>query len=193
MVALAFVGLLTFGLMTKGTSGPAEGDPAPVGSFTSLDDGAEASLEDYRGSWVLVNFWASWCEPCKAESPALEELQRNFGGEDFTVLGIATRDVSDDSREFVREFGLTYPQYRDRDGSLSRDWGTTGVPESFLIDPDGVLRAKHPGAVDEATIERRFVSVLEADGGLTANADAAGGKRTMRSADAAGTRGEDGT
>lgn len=166
MVALAFIGLLGFGLLNKGSSGPSEGDPVPNGTFASLNDGSEASLEDFRGQWVLVNFWASWCEPCKAESPALERLQRRYGGDRFTVLGIATRDVSGDSREFVREFGLSYPQYRDGDGSLSRDWGTTGVPESFLVDPDGILRAKHPGAVDEDVIERRFVSLLESEGGL---------------------------
>lgn len=170
LIALAFIGLLTFGLLTKGSSGPAVGDPAPTGTFASLKDGSEASLEDFRGRWVLVNFWASWCDPCKAESPALEDMQRRYGSDRFTVLGIATRDVSGDSREFVREFGLSYPQYRDGDGSLSRDWGTTGVPESFLVDPEGVLRAKHPGAVDEEQIEQSFVSVLESEGGLTPNA-----------------------
>ena len=166
LIATGFIGLLSYGLIAKGTSGVAVGATAPEGTFASLDDGSEASLSDFRDRWVLVNFWASWCEPCREESPALEALQKRYGGEDFTVLGIATRDVSDDSRKFVDEFSLTYPQYRDGDGSLARAWGTTGVPESFLVNPDGEVRAIHPGAVDERLIEQRFVSVLEDEGGL---------------------------
>lgn len=166
LIAIAFIGLLTYGLIAKGTSGPAVGAAAPEGSFVSLEDGSEVSLDDFRGRWVLVNFWASWCGPCKEESPALEKLHRRFDDENFTVLGIATRDVSDDSRKFVRKFGLTYPQFRDGDGSLARAWGTTGVPESFLVNPDGEVRAIYPGAVDERLIEQRFVSVLEEEGGL---------------------------
>lgn len=164
LVALAFVGLLTFGLVSKGTHGPQVGDLAPQRAFDPLDGGSPTTLEDFRGQWVLVNFWASWCEPCETESPALENLQQRFGGEDFTVLGIATRDVSDDSRKFVREYGLSYPQFRDRDGGVAHAWGTTGVPESFLIDPDGVLRVKQGGAVDEELIDDLFVSVLKEDG-----------------------------
>jgi cytochrome c biogenesis protein CcmG/thiol:disulfide interchange protein DsbE len=164
LIALAFVGLLTFGLVKEGSSGPRVGDAAPLSTFTSLEDGGTAGLDEYRGRWVLVNFWASWCEPCKEEAPALQKLQTRFEGEDFTVIGMATRDVSDDSRQFVREFKLTYPQFRDGDGKMAQEWGTTGVPESFLIDPDGVIQAKHPGAVDEEMIESQFVSVLEANG-----------------------------
>lgn len=164
LLALGFIGLLTFGLVNKGSSGPQPGDPAPGNVFTSLEQDSESSLDDFRGQWVLVNFWASWCEPCKEESPALEDLQSRYGGEDFTVIGIATRDVSDDSRKFIHDFKLSYPQFRDRDGSVAQAWGTTGVPESFLIDPEGIVRVKQPGAVDEAMIDDRFVSELKLAG-----------------------------
>lgn len=161
LVALGFVGLLTFGLVSKGSSGPQVGDAAPQEPFEALDDGDKSTLDDFRGQWVLVNFWASWCEPCEQESPALEALQQRHGGKDFTVLGIATRDVSDDSRKFIHEYGLSYPQFRDRDGSVARAWGTTGVPESFLIDPEGIVRVKQPGAVDGEMIDRLFVPMLK--------------------------------
>jgi cytochrome c biogenesis protein CcmG/thiol:disulfide interchange protein DsbE len=164
LIALAFVGLLTYGLIAKGSSGPEVGGAVPATELVALDDEPETSLDDFRGRWVLVNFWASWCEPCKEESPALQELQDRFGGEDFTVIGIATRDVSDDSRDFARDFELSYPQFRDGDGKIAQDWGTTGVPESFLVDPEGKLRVKHPGAVNEEMIESQFASVLEANG-----------------------------
>ena len=163
LAVAAFLGLLIFGLLAKGSSGPQLGDPAPVSSLPLLGEEGQASLEDYRGKWVLVNFWASWCAPCRDESPALEALQKRYGGENFTVLGIGTRDLTDDGLAFIREFGLSYPQLRDGDGAQAREWGTTGVPESFLIDPDGVLRAAYPGAVDERVLDERFVSLFEAD------------------------------
>jgi cytochrome c biogenesis protein CcmG, thiol:disulfide interchange protein DsbE len=142
---VAVVGLLAFGLLTKGSSGVAQGEPAPTGALPRLEGGGSESLADYRGRWVLVNFWASWCVPCKQEAPALEELQRRRGGPDFTVLGIDSRDLSEDGREFVESYGLSYPQLRDGDGDAAHEYGTTGVPENFLIDPGGRVRLALPG------------------------------------------------
>jgi cytochrome c biogenesis protein CcmG/thiol:disulfide interchange protein DsbE len=98
---------------------------------------------------VLVNFWASWCVPCKEEAPALKRFQRLLGGANFTVLGIDSRDLSSDGRAFVSRYGLTYPQLHDGDGDAAEDFGTTGVPESFLVDPRGVVRLALAGPVDE--------------------------------------------
>jgi cytochrome c biogenesis protein CcmG/thiol:disulfide interchange protein DsbE len=146
---LALVGLLVFGLVSKGGSRVAVGDPAPKTSLPQLEGGGDGSLAQYKGRWVLVNFWASWCEPCKEEAPALEEFQRQHGGPQFTVLGIDTRDLTDDGREFVREYGLSYPQLRDGDGGAAHDYGTTGVPENFLVDPQGKVQWLLAGPVDE--------------------------------------------
>jgi len=137
---LAVVGLLAFGLLSKGSSGIALGDPAPVTTLPRLGGGGSESIADYRGSWVLVNFWASWCVPCREEAPALEDFQRRYGDDSFTVLGIDSRDLSGDGREFVREFELSYPQLRDGDGGIAHDFGTTGVPENYLVDPRGKVR-----------------------------------------------------
>ena len=97
---------------------------------------------------MLVNFWASWCVPCRQEAPALEEFQRRHGGRGFTVLGIDSRDLSGDGRDFVRRYGLSYPQLRDGDGATAHDFGTTGVPENFLVDPRGKVRLLLRGPVD---------------------------------------------
>jgi cytochrome c biogenesis protein CcmG/thiol:disulfide interchange protein DsbE len=157
---LALVGLLVYGLVIKGGSRVAVGDPAPSTSLPRLEGGGEESLVQYKGRWVLVNFWASWCEPCKQEAPALEEFQRQHGGAKFTVLGVDTRDLTGDGREFVREYGLSYPQLRDGDGGAAHDYGTTGVPENFLVDPAGKVRWLLAGPVDEQYLEERVEPFL---------------------------------
>lgn len=160
LAVLAVVGLLVYGLVSKGSSGVEVGDPAPASPLPRLEGEGEESLAEYRGRWVLVNFWASWCVPCKEEAPALERFQRQRGGPDFTVLGIDSRDLSDDGREFVRRYGLSYPQLRDGDGDAAHDYGTTGVPENFLIDPQGKVRWMLPAPVDEEYLREQVAPFL---------------------------------
>ncbi len=160
LAVLAVVGLLTFGLLSKGSSGVALGEPAPSSPLPQLEGGGQGSLADYRGRWVLVNFWASWCIPCREEAPALEEFQRRHAGAGFTVLGIDSRDLSDDGRAFVRRFDLTYPQLRDGDGDVAHDFGTTGVPENFLVDPQGRVQLLLRGPVDDEYLDREVAPLL---------------------------------
>jgi len=160
LAVLALVGLLTFGLLSKGSTAVAPGEQAPVSSLPRLEGGGSESLADYRGRWVLVNFWASWCEPCREEAPALERFQRRHGGADFTVLGIDSRDLSGDGRAFVRQYGLTYPQLRDGDGSAAGDFGTTGVPETYLVDPAGQVRLRVLGPVSEEALSEEVAPLL---------------------------------
>jgi cytochrome c biogenesis protein CcmG, thiol:disulfide interchange protein DsbE len=160
-VVLAVIGLLGFGLLSKGEANITVGDPAPDKELAMLDGQDEGALADYRGSWVLVNFWASWCEPCRDEAPALESFQQAHQDEGFTVLGINLDDTTDDARGFVREYGLTYPQLRDGDGRERRDaYGMTGFPESFLIDPDGNIAQIRRGPVDAAYLEDEVLPMI---------------------------------
>ncbi len=160
LAVLALIALLGFGLLSKGSSGIALGDPAPDAPLPRLEGGGTESLADYRGRWVLVNFWASWCLPCREEAPDLEDFQRRYGGEDFTVLGIDSRDLSDDGRAFVREFDLTYPQLRDGDGSAADEFGNTGVPENYLVDPEGNVRLLFRGPVNAAYLSGEVAPLL---------------------------------
>jgi cytochrome c biogenesis protein CcmG, thiol:disulfide interchange protein DsbE len=163
LAVLAFVGLLTFGLLSKGSSGVALGEPAPTSPLPRLGGGGDASLADYRGRWVLVNFWASWCIPCREEAPALESFQRRHGDAGFTVLGIDSRDLSGDGKAFVERYGLSYPQLRDGDGASAHAFGTTGVPENFLVDPRGRVRLLVRGPVSEEYLDGEVAPLL-ADG-----------------------------
>jgi cytochrome c biogenesis protein CcmG, thiol:disulfide interchange protein DsbE len=160
LAVLAVVGLLVFGLVSKGSSGVALGEAAPDAPLPRLEGDGSESLADYRGRWVLVNFWASWCIPCREEAPALERFQRRHGGPRFTVLGIDSRDLTGDGRDFVRRYGLTYPQLRDGDGDAAHDFGTTGVPENFLVDPSGKVRLLVRGPVSEEYLREQVAPLL---------------------------------
>lgn len=162
LAVVAVVGLLVYGLVSKGSSGVAVGDPAPASPLPRLEGSGDASLREYRGQWVLVNFWASWCGPCKQEAPALERFQQQHGSPEFTVLGIDSRDLSSDGREFVRRYGLSYPQLRDGDGAAAHDYGTTGVPENYLVDPQGKVRWLLHGPVDEEYLREQIEPFLPA-------------------------------
>jgi cytochrome c biogenesis protein CcmG, thiol:disulfide interchange protein DsbE len=157
---LAIVGLLVFGLLSKGSSGLEVGEAAPTQPLPRLEDPGSESLTDYRGRWVLVNFWASWCEPCQEEAPALERFQRQYRGPKFTVLGIDTQDLSGDGRGFVSQYGLSYPQLRDGNGDAADDYGTTGVPENFLIDPGGKVRLLVRGPISEEVLQEQVAPLL---------------------------------
>ncbi|HEX8751850.1 MAG TPA: TlpA disulfide reductase family protein [Solirubrobacterales bacterium] len=160
LAVLAVVGLLVYGLLSKGSSGVAIGDPAPTASLPRLEGSGDSSLASYRGRWVLVNFWSSWCIPCRSEAPLLERFQRQHGGPGFTVLGIDSRDLEGDGRNFVKQYGLSYPQLRDGNGNLAHEFGTTGVPENFLVNPRGRVELLVHGPVDSTYLREQVVPLL---------------------------------
>jgi cytochrome c biogenesis protein CcmG/thiol:disulfide interchange protein DsbE len=160
LAVLAVVGLLGFGLLSKGGANVQVGDAAPAAVLPRLDGNGEARLSDYRGRWVLVNFWASWCLPCRDESPALQSFYDRHRAQDFTILGIDTRDLSDDGKAFVDKYRVTYPQLRDGDGNYGHDFGNTGVPENFLVNPKGQLVVIRRGPVDQNYLDRYIAPAI---------------------------------
>ena len=163
IAVLAVVGLLAYGLLKKSSSSLAVGDPIPdaTASLPRLTGRGTGSVADYRGRWVLLNVWASWCVPCRSESPALERFYRAHGGRDFTILGLDYQDVSGDALAFMRRYGITYPQLRDGSGDFaSKQLGTTGVPESFLVDPRGQLVLHSLGPVSDRYLRANVVPYL---------------------------------
>jgi cytochrome c biogenesis protein CcmG, thiol:disulfide interchange protein DsbE len=157
---LAVVGLLGFGLLTKGEAKIDLGEPVPDRELPLLEGEGTGSIADYRGRWVLVNLWASWCDPCRQEAPDLERFSRRYR-ERLTVLGIDVQDNSDDALAFVREHRLTYPQLRSVGDERSEAFGSTGVPENFLVDPRGRLALIWRGVVDERLLAERVVPIVE--------------------------------
>ena len=112
-----------------------------------------SSLASLRGKVVILNFWASWCPPCRTEAPLLERSQgplQKLGG---TVLGVTYEDVVSDSEEFVQGHHLTYPNLRDDAGEFAHSYGTDQLPESFIVDRSG-----HIVALERGEIEQRFIA-----------------------------------
>lgn len=163
LAVLVVIGLLGYGVVSKGESNLAIGDPAPDKVLPRLEGGGSGSLADYRGKWVLLNFWASWCGPCRGEAPALESFQQAHAGQNFTVVGVDLDDAVDDAEEFVAKYGLDYPQLRDGDGRERRDaYGMTGFPENFLVDPQGRVALIHRGPVTDAYLQDQVAPLIAA-------------------------------
>lgn len=133
------------------------GRDAPALPPSALDAEFAAGFEDFAGRPVLVNFMASWCAPCRAEIPALEKL-----AEDIVVIAIVYKDKESDLRQFLSQYGNPYDAiWMDFDGKTGRQWGIYGVPESFLIDKDGVVMLRHAGPIFGDVIQEVITPALE--------------------------------
>jgi cytochrome c biogenesis protein CcmG/thiol:disulfide interchange protein DsbE len=156
----AVIGLLGFGLLSKGATQITVGEPVPDRKLSTLEGNGSGEIADYRGRWVLVNLWASWCEPCRHEAPVLEGLWKRRRTDGVTVLGINVQDNSDDATAFVREYHLTYPQLRSVGDERSKAFGSTGVPENFLVDPEGRLALIWRGPVDDRFLREEVLPAM---------------------------------
>lgn len=106
-------------------------------------------LRELRGVPIVLNFWASWCEPCRDEAPLLEQAWRRDRDRGVLYLGLDTQDLSEDALEFIREFSVSYPTIRDPGRSVSNEFGLTGIPETFFIDRRGRIVGHAVGVVTE--------------------------------------------
>lgn len=176
-VAAAIVALLGAGLLlraedttiddalARGTTAPAPTfdldvldagllrGPRRAGLERALEDG-RLSLRELRGSPVVLNIWASWCEPCREEAPLLQAAWRRWRDRGVVVLGLDMQDTPDAARRFLDEFGVDYPNVRDPDDSTARDYGAARVPETFFLTAEGEVAAHAIGAVRADFLER---------------------------------------
>ncbi|MFL5348020.1 MAG: TlpA family protein disulfide reductase [Hyalangium sp.] len=131
------------------------GKPAPPFTLRALDSGKPVSLEQFKGHPVVINFWASWCGPCRQEHPVLTWGARELGNQ-AVFLGIIFEDTEDNAREVLQEEGAPFPQLVDPRSRTSVDYGVAGVPETYFIDANGIIMGKHVGPIDPQTLSTRI-------------------------------------
>ncbi|MBI2539830.1 MAG: TlpA family protein disulfide reductase [Deltaproteobacteria bacterium] len=143
----------------------------------TLFDGKTIRLEDFRGRAVFLNFWASWCPPCRAEARTLEAAWQSYKDRGVVFLGVDIQDKEEDARAFIQEFGITYMNGRDDTGRIAVDYGVWGIPETFFIDRQGRITYKHVGGLGMSTVEAKLDQALK---GIVSAEEGKGEYRSVR-------------
>jgi cytochrome c biogenesis protein CcmG/thiol:disulfide interchange protein DsbE len=165
LLLAGLVGLFVKSLIDNGTTVAAlvadgKHPAAPAVTLEKLDGSGTMSLAGLRGKVVVLNFWASWCGPCKDEAPLLEQISVQYRDQGVVVLGIDSQDATSDGRKFAAKYGLTYPLLHTAGSDLSHSWGVTGYPETFLLDREGRVVHHFPGAVTGSDVTGALKSLL---------------------------------
>jgi cytochrome c biogenesis protein CcmG/thiol:disulfide interchange protein DsbE len=162
-VVVALLGLLGWKVLKGEASAAGVGEPAPEFSLPRLSGEGELSLAGYRGKALVINFFASWCLPCKDEAPILQATWERHRGDGLVVLGIDAQDFRGDGRRFVKRHGLTYPVVFDGKGSTLGRFGLTGFPETYFVGRDGTIVAeKVVGGIEIEQNRERYDAGVEA-------------------------------
>lgn len=157
----ALVALLTVNVAGPNTSvdTPIVGRPAPAFDLETLG-GGRLSSADLRGSPVVLNFWASWCIPCREEAPLLTAAANDYQAQGLRVVGVVYQDSAESARDFMERYGQTYPGLLDPDGRTAIDYGVFGIPETFFIDRAGIVRSRQVGPVTKDGLRDQIEEIL---------------------------------
>ena len=172
VIAAAVIGLLGAGLARltgpKGAGLPVVGQvipaaqrpPAPGISGATLT-GGHLTIASWRGHTVVINFWGSWCVPCREEMPRLKSLLGQHASEGLAIVGVLYKDEGDPARQFVASFGGTWPNLLDPDGSIARAYRVVGAPQSYFIDRQGILRSIQVGEILEVDFDHQYPAIVK--------------------------------
>lgn len=140
-------------------TGVKEGALAPDFTLESLD-GSQVSLADFRGRPVLINFWATWCGPCRVEMPYIQAAYERYKEQEFVVLAVDIQETKPQVEAFAQEFSLTFPVLLDETGKVTATYKVLGVPTSIFVDRAGIISYIYPGAMTEAILEEQIARIL---------------------------------
>jgi cytochrome c biogenesis protein CcmG/thiol:disulfide interchange protein DsbE len=169
VAAVAVLALLTFGVSNQSDTSSIDAQVAhgtfPVApnahlALPVLGGSGRRTLADFRGQVVVLNVFASWCEPCQTEAPLLSREEQTLANGGATVVGVTYEDNSSASEQFVRRYHITYPVLRDVSGTFVRSFGTTGVPETFVINRQGRIQALQRLPVTDSWLSRTLPRIL---------------------------------
>jgi len=160
---VGILGILGFSL-ARASAGQVDRGPAPDFELMTFD-GQLIRLSDQRGKVVVINFWASWCIPCREEAPVLEATWRDYRESGVVFIGVDYLDNEREALAYIEEFDLTYPNGPDLRTRIAQAYRIQGVPETFFVDRSGLLRGVHIGPITEAQLVSRIETLL-APGGL---------------------------
>ena len=159
-LAVALVAALLGLLVWKVAHGSGKSSEPENFTLSRLDRPGKLELASLRGKVVVLNFWASWCVPCKEEAPEIEKLWKEFRPRGVVVVGVDSKDATEDARSFMRRYGITYPVVHDGGGDLWGPYGVTGVPETRLISRRGKFVKQYGGAVKAADLRAGIEQAL---------------------------------
>lgn len=162
--ALAFVlgllGLLVWKIASNDAPVARVGEPVPRFDLPTLSGDERVAVVDYIGKPMVINFWASWCAPCRREAPLLERAAKRYGDR-VVFIGVDVRDFNSDAKKFVADYGITYLIAYDGPGKLWEPWGITGLPETFFVDQGGTIVAHKVGEItDDAELDEAIGKTL---------------------------------
>jgi cytochrome c biogenesis protein CcmG/thiol:disulfide interchange protein DsbE len=149
-LVLGLFGLLAWKVIEDEEPAAKVGEPAPRVTLPSLASKDSRVTVEFGGAVHVVNFWASWCGPCRDEAPLLQAAHEKYRGDGVVVLGIDARDFVSDARAFVRKYRITYRNLYDGPGELVEPWGVSGWPETFVVDRKGVIVEHIVGPIEDA-------------------------------------------
>lgn len=180
---IALMGLMAWALSTKspvtGLSGVTRvQQPVPEFTLSLLDEG-ELVLSEWIGRPIVINFWASWCSPCRDEAMGLERTWRLYKDRGALFVGINVQDTDKSAEDYVNEFGITYPNGRDVDGKTTVDYGVIGLPVTFFVNKDGIVERRWVGAIPEAQLVD-WVDALVSGAGPTGETEGSNPERFLK-------------
>ncbi len=158
LLVLALIGLLGWGVM-KGNSGPRQKGPAPDFSLTTFD-GQTIALSQFRGQVVVINFWASWCIPCRQEANELEATWRKYRQRGVVFIGLNWVDTNKEALAFLDEFDITYYNGVDLGTKIAQAYRMQGIPETFFVDKAGNLQGMQIGVFQPGQLDQKIEELL---------------------------------
>ena len=173
LIIAGFTVFLALGLVGKSTATGRSGEKLidiPPPSFGGREiQGGFFSLDEHKGSPLIINFWASWCPPCREETPDIEEIWKTYKDQGLVVVGVNVQDIEEEAEKYLSEFSVTFPNVMDKQGKITVDYGVTGLPVTFFVSREGLVIGRWVGSISEERLDSWVAFLMEGDSNSSAS------------------------